>query len=88
MGAFAPVVFDVTHSCQRPGEQGMQSGGQREFAPLLARSAVAAGADALFIEVHDAPDRAKSDPATVWPLDQLEELLRPCLDIARIIRGC
>ena len=86
MGRFAPVVFDVTHSCQQPGGQGVQSGGQREWAPLLARAAVAAGADALFLEVHDDPDRAKSDPATVWPLDRLEEILRPCLAIAGAVR--
>ena len=86
MGRLAPVVFDVTHSCQQPGGQGTQSGGRREFAPLLARAGVAAGADALFIEVHDDPDRAQSDPATVWPVDRLEELLRPCLDIAAVVR--
>jgi 2-dehydro-3-deoxyphosphooctonate aldolase (KDO 8-P synthase) len=86
MQAFAPVVFDATHSCQQPGGQGTITGGQRRYAPLLARAAVAAGADALFVEVHDAPDRAKSDPATVWPLERLEELLRPCLQIAEKIR--
>ncbi len=86
MQRFAPVVFDATHSCQQPGGLGTQSGGQREFAPLLARSAMAAGADALFLEVHDDPDQAKSDPATVWPLAQLEALLRPCLEIARVVR--
>jgi 2-dehydro-3-deoxyphosphooctonate aldolase (KDO 8-P synthase) len=87
MGRFGPVVFDVTHSCQQPGGQGTQSGGQREFAPLLARAAVAAGADALFLEVHERPEQSKSDPATVWPLTQLEEILRPCLEIARTVRG-
>jgi len=75
MQAFAPVVFDATHSCQIPGGQGTQSGGLREFVPLLARTGVAAGADALFIEVHDRPDQAKSDAATVFPLERLQDLL-------------
>lgn len=79
MQQMAPVVFDATHSCQLPGEQGTQSGGRREFVPTLARAAVAAGADALFLEVHDDPDNAKSDPATVLPFEQLRELLQACL---------
>jgi 2-dehydro-3-deoxyphosphooctonate aldolase (KDO 8-P synthase) len=78
MQAHAPVVFDATHSCQFPGGQGTMSGGQRQFTPHLARAAVAAGADALFLEVHDCPDEARSDPATVWPLDQFSELLDSC----------
>ncbi|MCG3136308.1 MAG: 2-dehydro-3-deoxyphosphooctonate aldolase [Phycisphaerae bacterium] len=79
MQSYAPVIFDGTHSCQFPGGEGRMSGGQREYAPLLFRAAVAAGADALFLEVHDHPAAAKSDPATVWPLDQLEKLLTDCL---------
>jgi len=75
MRRFAPVVFDVTHSCQMPGGAGRHSGGRPEFTPVLARAAVAAGADALFIETHDDPSHAKSDAATVWPIDRLEELL-------------
>jgi len=86
MRAFAPVVFDATHSCQIPGGQGHQSGGLRQFVPVLARAAAAAGADALFMEVHDRPDEAKSDPATVYPLDRLEELLTACLEISRLVR--
>lgn len=86
MQAFAPVVFDATHSCQIPGGQGHQSGGLRQFVPVLARAAAAAGADALFMEVHDRPDEAKSDPATVYPLDRLEELLTACLRISEIAR--
>jgi 2-dehydro-3-deoxyphosphooctonate aldolase (KDO 8-P synthase) len=86
MQAFAPVVFDATHSCQIPGGQGHQSGGRGEFVPLLARAAVAAGADALFIEVHDHPQDAKSDPATVFPLDQLGDLLATCVRIAESVR--
>lgn len=70
-----PVVFDVTHSLQLPGGEGNQSGGMREFATPLARAAVAAGVDGLFIEVHDNPDKALSDPATQLPLTQLKPLL-------------
>ncbi|MDA2912925.1 3-deoxy-8-phosphooctulonate synthase [Acidobacteriia bacterium AH_259_A11_L15] len=76
-----PVVFDVTHSLQLPGGEGNQSGGQREFAEPLARAAVAAGVDGLFIEVHDNPDRALSDPATQLPLAQLKPLLQKLLAI-------
>ncbi|MHC4066250.1 MAG: 3-deoxy-8-phosphooctulonate synthase [Planctomycetota bacterium] len=75
MRRYAPVVFDATHSCQLPGAGGDLSGGQRQYVPTLALAAIAAGADALFLEVHDQPDHAKSDPATVWPLDQLNDLL-------------
>ncbi len=74
MRAFAPVVFDATHSVQYPGG-GTVTGGRREFIPLLARAAVAAGVDGLFLEVHDDPPNAKSDAATVWPLAELEGLL-------------
>lgn len=87
MRAFAPVVFDATHSCQIPGGQGTQSGGMRQFVPLLARAAVAAGCDALFIEVHDNPDAAKSDSATVFPLDQVEELLSTCRKIRSAVES-
>lgn len=78
MARFAPVVFDATHSCQLPGEGGTQSGGQRDMVPTLARAGIAAGAHALFLEVHDNPAQAKSDPATVWPLDQLAGLIDEC----------
>jgi len=80
-----PVVFDVTHSLQLPGGEGNQSGGQREFAEPLARAAVAAGVDGLFIEVHDNPDRALSDPATQLPLDALGPLLEKLLCISHAI---
>jgi len=86
MQTYAPVVFDATHSCQQPGAAGHQSGGERQFVPTLALAAVAAGADALFLEVHDDPDRARSDPATVWPLDRLAALLRSCLAVAGAAR--
>ena len=75
MREMAPVVFDATHSCQLPGGTGVQSGGQRQYVGTLAGAAVAAGADALFLEVHDQPDAAQSDPATVFPLDELAALL-------------
>jgi 2-dehydro-3-deoxyphosphooctonate aldolase (KDO 8-P synthase) len=70
-----PVVFDATHSTQLPGGQGTASGGRREMAPVLARAAVAAGADALFLEVHPDPERGRSDAATMLPLDELPGLL-------------
>ena len=86
MKHFAPVVFDATHSCQAPGGMGTQSGGDRLFVGLLAKSAIAAGADALFMEVHDNPDLAKSDPATQYPLDGFEKLMTDCLRIAEAVR--
>ncbi len=70
-----PVVFDATHSVQLPGGQGDASGGQREFVPVLARAAVAAGISGLFMETHPDPDRALSDGPNAWPLDQMEPLL-------------
>jgi len=71
-----PVVYDATHSVQLPGGQGNTSGGQREFIAPLARAAVAVGVDGLFMEVHRDPEQALSDSATVFPLAQLEILLR------------
>jgi 2-dehydro-3-deoxyphosphooctonate aldolase (KDO 8-P synthase) len=70
-----PVVFDATHSVQLPGGAGTSSGGQREFAPVLARAAVAAGADGIFLEVHEDPDKALSDGPNSLSLDQLPALL-------------
>lgn len=70
-----PVVFDATHSVQQPGGRGSASGGQREFVPVLARSAVAAGIAGLFMETHPDPDRALSDGPNAWPLDLMESLL-------------
>ena len=78
-----PVVFDVTHSLQLPGGEGNQSGGQREFAEPLARAAVAAGCDGLFLEVHDNPDKALSDPATQLPLSELKPLLEKLVALNR-----
>ncbi len=70
-----PVVFDATHSVQLPGGAGTHSGGQREFAPVLARAAIAAGADGVFLEVHEDPDKALCDGPNSLPLDQLPDLL-------------
>lgn len=70
-----PVVFDATHSVQQPGGQGTTSGGQREFAPVLARAAVAVGVSALFIETHQDPDRAPSDGPNMIPLDRMGVLI-------------
>jgi 2-dehydro-3-deoxyphosphooctonate aldolase (KDO 8-P synthase) len=81
-----PVVFDATHSLQLPGGTGVASGGLREYIPHLARAAVAAGCDALFMEVHPDPDRAPSDGATMWPLGELEPLLHQLLRIAAALR--
>jgi len=70
-----PVVFDATHSVQLPGGQGSQSGGQREFVPVLARAAVATGVSGIFMETHPDPDTALSDGPNAWPLGQMKELL-------------
>ena len=70
-----PVVYDATHSVQQPGGQGTTSGGQREFVPVLARAAVAAGISGLFMETHPDPASALSDGPNMWPLHQLEPLL-------------
>ena len=70
-----PVVFDATHSVQLPGGQGTSSGGQREFVPVLARAAVAAGVSGLFMETHPDPSRALSDGPNAWPMDQMARLL-------------
>jgi len=72
----APVVFDATHSVQLPGGQGMSSGGQREFVPVLARAAVAAGVSGVFMETHPNPEQALSDGPNAWPLGLMEDLLR------------
>ena len=70
-----PVVFDATHSVQLPGGKGTSSGGQREFVPVLARAAIAAGVSGLFMETHPDPDRALSDGPNAWPLRRMRELL-------------
>jgi 2-dehydro-3-deoxyphosphooctonate aldolase (KDO 8-P synthase) len=80
-----PVVFDATHSTQQPGGLGAASGGRREMAPLLARAAVAAGANGLFLEVHHEPEKAESDAASMLPLGWAEELVSVCRDIHNIV---
>jgi len=82
-----PVVFDATHSVQLPGGQGDRSGGQREFVPVLARAAVAAGVAGLFLETHPDPDQALSDGPNSWPLDQLEPLLERLVAIDGVVKG-
>lgn len=75
MARSAPVIFDATHSVQLPGAQGNSSGGEREFVPILARAAVAAGVSGVFMETHPDPDLALCDGPNAWPLDQLEALI-------------
>jgi 2-dehydro-3-deoxyphosphooctonate aldolase (KDO 8-P synthase) len=70
-----PVVFDATHSVQLPGGQGNASGGQREYVPVLARAAIAAGVAGIFMETHPDPAHALSDGPNAWPLAQMRELL-------------
>ena len=86
MQVFAPVVFDATHSTQEPGGLGTASGGERKYAPLLAKASLAAGADALFIETHPDPANALSDAAVQVPLDQMDHLLRQCAAFYKLAR--
>jgi 2-dehydro-3-deoxyphosphooctonate aldolase (KDO 8-P synthase) len=81
-----PVVFDATHSVQLPGGQGTSSGGQREFVPVLARSAIAAGVSGLFMETHPDPANAKSDGPNAWPLDRMESLLQTLVALDRTVK--
>jgi 2-dehydro-3-deoxyphosphooctonate aldolase (KDO 8-P synthase) len=76
MRQFSPVIFDVTHSVQQPGGKGGSSGGQREFAPFLARAAAAAGVDGFFIETHPVPEKALSDGPNMIPLKEMESFLK------------
>lgn len=80
-----PVVFDATHSVQMPGAMGSSSGGQREYVPYLARAAVATGVDALFMEIHEDPDRALSDGPNMVPLAELEALLTQLVAIRKAV---
>ncbi len=82
-----PVVFDATHSVQLPGGQGHASGGQREFVPVLARAAVAAGISGLFMETHPDPASALSDGPNAWPLDLMEPLLRVLVGLDRLVKS-
>ena len=81
-----PVVFDATHSVQLPSAGDGESGGEREFVALLARAAVAAGVDGVFVETHPDPARALCDAASQWPLDRLEPLLETLLEIHAVRR--
>jgi len=83
----APVVFDATHSVQQPGGLGNASGGQREFVPVLARAAVAAGVSGLFMETHPNPDEALSDGPNAWPLDELADLLLTLVTLDRTVKA-
>jgi 2-dehydro-3-deoxyphosphooctonate aldolase (KDO 8-P synthase) len=80
-----PVIYDATHSVQLPGGQGNISGGERKMIVPLARAAVAAGCDGLFLEVHETPDQALSDAATMLPLKDLPRLIEQVLEIHRIV---
>ena len=81
-----PVVFDATHSVQLPGGQGSASGGQREFIPVLARAAVAAGVAGLFMETHPRPEEALSDGPNAWPLARMEPLLATLAELDRAVK--
>jgi 2-dehydro-3-deoxyphosphooctonate aldolase (KDO 8-P synthase) len=82
-----PVVFDATHSVQLPGGKGTSSGGERQFVPVLARAAVAAGVSGLFMETHPNPDEALSDGPNAWPLSRMRELLERLKEIDEILKA-
>jgi 2-dehydro-3-deoxyphosphooctonate aldolase (KDO 8-P synthase) len=82
-----PVVFDATHSVQQPGGQGATSGGQREFVPILARAAISIGVAAVFMEVHQDPDKAPSDGPNMVRLDRLEGILRQLIEFDRLAKA-
>jgi 2-dehydro-3-deoxyphosphooctonate aldolase (KDO 8-P synthase) len=82
-----PVVFDATHSVQLPGGQGSSSGGQREFIPVLARAAAAAGVAGVFMETHPRPDEALCDGPNSWPLALMGELLETLVGIDRMVKN-
>jgi 2-dehydro-3-deoxyphosphooctonate aldolase (KDO 8-P synthase) len=82
----APVIFDATHSVQQPGGQGVSSGGEREFVPVLARAAVAVGVAGVFIETHQDPDHAPSDGPNMLPLKEMEPLLRTLVEFDRLAK--
>jgi 2-dehydro-3-deoxyphosphooctonate aldolase (KDO 8-P synthase) len=86
-GFGVPVVFDVTHSLQLPGGLGDATGGQSEYIEFLARAGVACGVDAVFMEVHECPERALSDGPNALPLERMEALLKMLRDIHRLVRS-
>jgi len=81
-----PIIYDATHSLQKPSAGNGFSGGEREFIPYLARAAVAVGIDGLFMEVHPNPEEALSDAQTQYPLSQLENLLKQLIEIDKLVR--
>ncbi len=83
----APVIFDATHSVQKPSAAGDKTGGNREMVPYLMRAACAVGCDGIFLETHPDPDRALSDGPNMIPLDQLLAVLKPCMQIHNIVRN-
>ena len=85
-GTGAPVVFDATHSVQQPGGLGTASGGRREFIPVLARSAAAAGVAGFFMETHPDPAKALSDGPNAWPLDKMKQLLETLMSIDACVK--
>jgi len=86
-GTGSPVVFDATHSVQLPGAKGTSSGGQREFIPVLARAATAAGVSGLFMETHPDPEKALSDGPNAWPLDKMRALLETLKEIDSVVKA-
>lgn len=82
-----PIVFDATHSVQQPGGQGASSGGERKFAPVLARAAVSLGIAAVFMETHQDPDNAPSDGPNMIPLERLESVLQDLIDFDRLAKA-
>jgi 2-dehydro-3-deoxyphosphooctonate aldolase (KDO 8-P synthase) len=82
-----PVVFDATHSVQLPGGLGHSSGGQRQFVPVLARAAVAAGVSGVFMETHPNPEKALSDGPNAWPLNLMESLLSTLIVLDKSVKS-
>jgi 2-dehydro-3-deoxyphosphooctonate aldolase (KDO 8-P synthase) len=83
----APVIFDATHSVQQPGGQGIASGGEREYVPVLARAAVAVGVAGIFIETHEHPDRAPSDGPNMIALKDMEPLLARLMQFDKLAKS-
>jgi 2-dehydro-3-deoxyphosphooctonate aldolase (KDO 8-P synthase) len=81
-----PLIFDATHSVQLPGGAGETTGGNREYAPILAKAAVAAGCDGLFFETHPEPEKGLSDASNMLPLEWVEPMLKTCLRLRNVIR--
>jgi 2-dehydro-3-deoxyphosphooctonate aldolase (KDO 8-P synthase) len=81
------VVYDATHSVQLPGQKGVASGGQREFVPVLARAALAAGVAGVFMETHPQPDKALSDGPNAWPMGEMEQLLTVMKAIDNVVKA-